>query len=176
MLTIALLILPMSNDDVSELMVDLAAQEPFQRARAAEYLARLGPEARDAAVPLVRACGDPSEDVRQWAGAALEEMGPPDASDVQALATLLSHPHADVGYWAATLLGRMGGEAANAVPALTAALSADAPMSVRQRSAWALGRIGPPARSALDSLRQAASEADRRLARLAVQAIGQIEG
>jgi HEAT repeat protein len=166
----------MSSDDVSELMVDLAAQEPFQRARAAEYLARLGAEARDAAVPLVRACGDQSEDVRQWAAAALEEMGPPDASDVEALATLLSDPRGDIGYWAATLLGRLGAQAAHAVPALTAALSGDAEIPVRQRTAWALGQIGPPAQSALDALRQSASGADRRLARLAHQAISQIEG
>ena len=39
------------------------------RAEAAEQLCRLGPDARPVAVPLVEACGDLSESVREWATA-----------------------------------------------------------------------------------------------------------
>jgi HEAT repeat protein len=150
--------------------------EPAQRANAAEHLSRLGSDARAAAVPLVRACADESEDVREWVTAALEELGPPSANDVSALATLLGNENADVGYWAATLLGRLGPEAVSAVPALASAVSDSVEMSVRQRAAWALGKIGPPACDALDALRQATVSSNSRLARLAQRAVARLGG
>jgi HEAT repeat protein len=162
--------------DVSQLLAALGGPDPAERARAAERLSRLGPDAQAAAVPLVRASADVDEEVRQWATAALEELGPPALSDLQALAPLLDEENADVGYWAATLLGRLGEEAAPAVGPLAEALSAHPAISVRQRAAWALGKIGPPARAATDALRQAAAGDDPRLARLAQRAIQQIGG
>ena len=107
--------------------------------------------------------------------AALEEMGPPQASDVGELAALVGDPGADVAYWAVTLLGRLEAEAAPAVAALGAAVSDAQEMSVRQRAAWALGKIGPPAVPAIDALRRAESDEDPRLARLARQAIERIQ-
>ncbi len=47
--------------------------------------------------------------------------------------------------------------------------------SVRQRAAWALGRIGPVASAALQSLETAAASNDARLARLAQRAMTQIK-
>ncbi len=129
-----------------------------------------------AAVPLVQACGDQDEEVRGWAVTALEELGPPPVADLAALASLLADQNADVGYWAATLLGRLGEDAAPAVPALASALSGSKHSSVRQRAAWALDKLGPPATGALDALRQAADDDDLRLARLAGRAIEQITG
>jgi len=135
----------------------------------------MGPDARPAAVPLVRACAEQSEEVSEWVVAALEEIGPPRASDVADLARLVGDPNADVAYWAVTLLGRSQSDAAPAVGALAAAVS-DAPeMSVRQRAAWALGQIGPPAAGAIDALRRAESHEDARLARLARQALERIQ-
>jgi HEAT repeat protein len=170
----AVLALVMSTN-LSELVAALAAEDATQRAGAAEALSRMGPEAGQAAVPLIVACGDSSEQVREWAVAALEEAGPPKVSDLERLAALLSNQSPDVAFWAATLLGRLEADAGGAVPSLEAALSEDVAVSVRQRAAWALGKIGPPAAPALEALRRAASDADPRLARLAERAMGQIQ-
>lgn len=162
--------------DISPLVTALRDSDPAQRGKAAEQLSRLGPDARAAATRLVRACGDESEEVRQWAAAALEELGPPAADDVDLLVSLLRDEHSDVGYWSATLLGRLQSDAGAAAPALAAAVAGSPHISVRQRSAWALGKIGPRAAAALEPLHRAATTDDPRLARLARRAIEQIEG
>jgi HEAT repeat protein len=93
------------------------------------------------------------------------------------LISLIEAKSPDVGYWAATLLGRLKADAAPAVDALAQAVGGSANhLPVRQRSAWALGEIGPAAAVALPSLRNATGNLDPRLARLAQQAIGQIAG
>ena len=107
---------------LSKAIAALTAPGPAVRCQAAEQLSRLGPDARSAAAALVQACGDESEEVREWAVAALEESGPPLASDAETLAGLLVADNADVGYWAATLLGRLGPDATPAVPALATAV------------------------------------------------------
>ena len=160
--------------NIPQLIATLGSSDPTERSNAAEQLSRLGPDARDAAVALVRACGDEAEEVCQWAVAALEELGPPSVSDLGELTPLLGDTNADVGYWAATLLGRPGAEAAAAASGLAAALSGPADIAVRQRAAWALGKIGPAAAEALDALKQTAADDDPRLARLSQRAIDQI--
>jgi HEAT repeat protein len=159
--------------DISELVAGLTHSDPAKRREAAERLSRLGPDAREAAVPLVRACAE-KEEIRNWAAAALEELGPPRCADVGSLASLLGDPDGDVAYWAATLLGRLEGQAASAVPALAAAVASRSGVGVRQRAVWALGRIGPPAVDALEALVQAAADENPRLARLARRAIDRI--
>lgn len=155
--------------DVSQCIDDLNSAEPGQRRQAAEQLSREPDIA--AAVSLVRACGDVDEQVREWAGSALEQMGAPDLADAGALQTLLAADQADVRYWSATLLGRLQGKAASAAGSLIHALDADPAPAVRQRAAWALGRMGRAAAAARDSLTQAASSGDARLARLAGEAL-----
>jgi HEAT repeat protein len=163
--------------EISMLMLQLNDPAAGVRARAAEELARLGEEARGAAVPLVRAAGDRHEEVREWATAALEELGPPAPADLASLAELLASEEADVVYWAATLLGRLQFEAAPAAPALCAALHAQRPHNVRERAAWALGKIGRPAGdAAATALEQAAADSQPRLSRLAQQALEQFRG
>jgi HEAT repeat protein len=162
--------------DLQRLTSDLAASDPITRTQVAEEISRLGPEAAPVAVALVKAAGDDAEEVREYAAAALEEMGPPAIGDIEPLAALLSDSAADVGYWAATLLGRLEANAAPAVPLLAAAVTGSTDMSVRQRAAWALGQIGPPAGPALDALKQAAASDDPRLVRLVQRAIEQISG
>lgn len=164
------------GSDVSRLISALEDPDAARRSSAAEHLARLGPDACPAAVALVCACGDEAEEVREWAVGALEELGPPAASDADALASLLGHRSPNVAYWAATLLGRLGTKASAAVPALGAAVSEASEKSVRERAAWALGRIGPPATEGIGPLRKAAAGDDPRLARLARRAIEQILG
>lgn len=161
--------------NVAELTAGLSAADPTARARAAEQLARLEDGAGDAATALVRAMGDDSEEVRQWASAALESLGPPPAAQTLSLADLLHHPHADVGYWSATLLGRLGPEARAAIPKLALVLGGKASVEVRVRCAWAMGKIGI-AEGADDALQQAATSAEPRLARIVRQALDQIKG
>ena len=142
--------------DVSELIQSLSAESVDERRSAAERLAQAGPETRGAAVPLVRAGGDPDDEVREWASSALEEMGACDKEDASSLTSLLEDPNADVGYWAATLLGRLEADAAAAVPALARVVEHANANSVRQRAVWALGMIGPAAKSAENVLSAAA--------------------
>lgn len=161
---------------LSTLIPALSAADADTRARAAEQLAQLGSDARPAAVPLVLACGDEAEDVRQWATAALEAIGPPDLADVASLTSFVDGRSPDVGYWAATLLGRLKSEAAPAVDSLARAVAGSPHLSVRQRAAWALGEIGPAAIAAVPLLEKAATEADPRLSHLAQAAMSQIAG
>jgi HEAT repeat protein len=155
---------------------DLLSDDVQRRTQAAERLARLGPEARPAAVALCRASDDREEPVRDWATAALEELGPPRSEDAEPLARLVTHQGVNSTYWAATLLGRLGPRASAAVATLADALAQHPVMAVRQRAAWALGEIGPQASSALGELKEAASSSDARLARLARRAVEQITG
>lgn len=160
--------------DLSEWISSLNSPEEAARCEAAEHLARLGPDAQAAAVGLVRACSDQSEQVLESVVAALEELGPPPTADLEALAALAGHENTDTAYWAITLLGRLRGDAAPAVGALSAVLSNSTKIAVRQRAAWALGKIGPSADDAIDALRRASADDDPRLARLAQRAIEQI--
>jgi HEAT repeat protein len=162
--------------DLTRLIAELDQNDAALRAQAAEELCRLGESAAPAMTALAAACGDSSEEVRQWASAALEEMGAPDKAQIADLALLLQQEHADVAYWAATLLGRAGSAAAAVVGTLSATLRGHAAPAVRQRTAWALGKIGPGAAPALDALNAAAASDDPRLARLAKQALEQIGG
>jgi HEAT repeat protein len=152
----------------------LASDDVDARTDAAEQLARMGQEARTAAVALVRAAGDSAASVRDWAAAALEELGPPQASDIEALAALAGNPQADIAYWAVTLLGRAGDEAADVADAVAEALSAHPTIEVRQRAAWALGKFGARSTGVLAALRVAAASDEPRLARLAKQALAQL--
>lgn len=162
-------------EPLTELEKGLAADVVAVRLRAAEQAAHLGSEAQPLAMALVRACGDTEEEVRNWASAALEELGPPRLADLAALAHLLADDHEEVSYWAATLLGRLEAEAAAAVPDLVHVLEQSASLAVRQRAAWALGRIGPAARAATPALKEASTSNNPRLARLAARALVAIE-
>lgn len=163
------------SQDVSELIAGLKDKELATRRTAAEALLRRGPEASQAAVALVEACGDEDEQVREAVGAALEEIEPQEDS-AAALAELLKHTNADVNYWAATLLGRTRTSNNEAIAALTQAVGDYTEVTVRRRAVWALGKIGPPARSAKETLRKAAASADaglQRYAEKAMEAIGE---
>lgn len=164
----------MGSKDVTELSVQLESTNVEERIEAAEQISYLADNAQSAAVPLVRAIGDESEEVREWINSALEELGPPDAADAEALSNLLDDKNADVGYWAATLLGRLESDASPAVPQLANILGSQAALQVRERAAWALGKIGPSAASAVETLRTAAASDQARLSRLANDALEQI--
>ncbi len=162
-------------DDLQKTIDTLTTGSAEQRLAAAERLAQFGPEARPAALVLVDACADPEEQVRHWAASALEDLGPPPDADVPGLAAALGSGNADVAYWAATLLGRLRERAAAAVVPLQTALESSPATTVRQRAAWALGKIGRSARPATGALQQAAAADDPRLSRLARQALSLLQ-
>jgi len=160
----------MSNE-ISRLLAGLADTDPSKRAAAASELSQLGPQARVAAIPLLGAIANADDEVSEWVATALEELGPPAASDLKALTVMLVDSTGDTAYWAATLIGRLEASAAPAVDALVGTLDAANETSVRQRAAWALGKIGPAAAAARGSLQQAAAGDDPRLARMAQRAL-----
>lgn len=164
------------NQDLATLVQRLASASADERADAAEALCRAGEAAALAAVDLVRACGDADERVREWATAALEELGPPSPDATKSLTDLAGAGDPLVAYWAVTLLGRSGAGAASAVTVLAGVVDAAADMAVRQRAAWALGKIGPAAGTARDALTRAAGNSDPRLARLAAEALALVGG
>jgi HEAT repeat protein len=160
--------------DIEKLAEQLAGEDPAGRLEAAERLCRAGMDAAAAAVPLVRACGDDDDQVREWAVAALEELGPPPPASIPQLAELAADRHPLVAYWAMTLLGRSGQAAATAVTVLARGLGSANDPSVRQRAAWALGKVGIGAVAAREALEKAATDADPRLARMAREALDSI--
>lgn len=162
------------NDPLRRLLLQLQEEDPEIRCGAVEGLMGLGEEARPAAAALARASGDEAEEVREAAAGCLEELGPPLPEQVADLIEVLAASNPDGAYWAATLLGRLEDRAGPAVPALIAALTGRGEPQVRQRAAWALGRIGPNAKAAANALRHAAEEGDARLARLAKEALDHI--
>ena len=165
----------MNEPNLAALIAALQSDDTATRIEAAETLCHLGGAARPAAVSLVRSCADESDEMREWVVAALEELDPPDVSDTERLARLTTDETPDVAYWAITLLGRLDEDAALAVDQLARALSTHSALAVCQRAAWALGKIGPAASSALDALDAASAGDDPRLAQLAARAIGRID-
>jgi HEAT repeat protein len=161
---------------ILDLATRLTAAEAAARLDAAERLARAGDAAAAVALPLVTACGDADEGVRDQAVAALEDLGAPPADAIPGLIEQAANPDPLVAYWAITLLGRSGETAAAAVKALAQQLGAASDSAVRQRAAWALGRIGPAARQASEALRTATTSNDPRLARLAEEALAALSG
>ncbi len=162
--------------DIQALVASLSSQDTAARVEAAEALCRAGADAAPAAVALVRACGDDDDQVREWAVAALEELGPPPAAAIADLIPLAGDGHPLVAYWATTLLGRSGVAAAAATATLAASLDAGRDPAVAERSAWALGKIGPGAVAAKPALERAAAASAPRLARLAKEALAAIGG
>ncbi len=165
-----------ASPDMAALSRQLASTDAGQRVDAAEQLSRAGEEAATAAVSLVTACGDADERVREHVVAALEDLGSPPTESIAPLCKLVTVSNPLTAYWATTLLGRLGQDAAAAVPVLAGCIESSADLSVRQRAAWALGKIGRPASSARAALEKAAAQGDERLARLAKEALEAIEG
>ena len=162
--------------DPALLATQLADVDVERRVAAAEKLSQAGKVAAGAAVPLVKACGDTDERVREYAVAALEDLGPPPQDAIASLTALVKEVDPLTAYWAVTLLGRAGQDAETAVAVLADCIDSGADLSVRQRAAWALGKIGPAAKAASEALGRAAGNTDVRLARVAKEAIEAISG
>ncbi|MDA7858955.1 HEAT repeat domain-containing protein [Mariniblastus sp.] len=157
-------------DDQQRWRLELKDSDAKVRAAAAENLCLAGSDSVTAAVELVVACGD-VEDVQNWAASALEDLGAPSVDSVDALEPLVNSPKPLVGYWAATLLGRLGKTASRSQTILGKAVSDSPHLSVQERAAWALGKVGATEASVVESLKRAAASKSPRLASLATRAL-----
>jgi HEAT repeat protein len=162
-------------NDVQTLVKQLSSGTKDEQATAAESLARMGKDAQPAAAALVSALRNADASTREWCVAALEELGPPPITQIADLVNMTREDSLDAAYWAVTLLGRAGNDAAPTVPTLVEVLQSSPESAVRERAAWALGKIGTAAVTAVPALREAAAGSNPRLARLAQQALDQIE-
>ncbi|MEQ8789096.1 MAG: HEAT repeat domain-containing protein [Pirellulaceae bacterium] len=77
---------------VPQLAQALSDPNPLVRKRAADVLARIGPDAKDAVPVLIRTLGDRDEEVRKAATRALGEIGPGAAEAVPRLIEALREP------------------------------------------------------------------------------------
>ena len=77
---------------VPALIQSLRSNDPGERVRAAEVLARIGPAAKNAVPFLVQSLRDPDEDVRRLAARALGQIGPAAADAVGPLMNMLKEP------------------------------------------------------------------------------------
>lgn len=147
---------------------------PNERATAAEHLAQQGPAAAYAASELASACGD-TEEVSNWAVAALEELGPPPSSTLDALVRLAQAEKPLIAYWAVTLLGRAGPDAKVHQRTLANLLQNSGDLAVQEKAAWSLGRIHADSPQATQALQRAAVSAESRLSRVAAKALQQTQ-
>lgn len=162
--------------DVQTLVQGLDSNDTAVRIQSAERLAHLEHAAAPAACALVRNVGDVNESLAEWSCAALESLGPPPRGMLGELVHLAGDPNPDAAYWAVTLIGRLEIEASSAVPVLAQLMQSTEHEAVRQRAAWALGRIGPNAEAARNVLESASTCDDPRLAGLARVALDRIAG
>jgi HEAT repeat protein len=159
------------SKSAQDYIAELSSNDVAAQAAAAEALARLGSAAQPAAVALVEACGSSDASVCQWANAALEELGPPSPNQIAPLIQLARDQAGDTAYWAVTLLGRAGDAAPSAVAVLADLVRSAPELSLRERAAWALGKMGSIAQPAMPALREAAASDQPRLSRLAKGAL-----
>lgn len=161
---------------VSHWIEHLSSSDVILQGQAAEALAKMGPDARPAAIALVQQAGCSDETLREWVVSALESLGTPRIEDRDEFRKLVSSEDSEVAYWSITLLGRLKDSASPAVPELIDALTQNPERHNRERAAWALGKIGPPAKDALPALHAAVKSNDHRLERIALLSIAEIEG
>ena len=160
--------------DSSVLSQQLGDSDKATRRLAAERLSQNMELAAEVADELVAHAGDDDRTVAEYCVAALEELGPPALSQLDSLARLAEAKNSEVAYWAVTLLGRAGELAGAHAATLGSVVAGDAAPAVRERAAWALGRLGAMAAPARADL-EAAAEGDLpSLARTASKSLAKI--
>src|SRR5262245_53462906 len=142
------------KDAVPDLIAALKDSDEGVRAKAAEALWALGPEAREAVPALTLLLQDASAGVRLNAAGALGDIGPDALPALPALRKALWDRDPYVRAQAATAVGRFGTAALAAVPDLVGALR-DGAKAVRVAALYALAEIGPDAKAALPALKTA---------------------
>lgn len=131
---------------VPSLVESLTGVDGPAKVNAAEALGWIGPGAAEAVPALTAAMRDSR--VRAEAAAALGRIGPGTAEAVPALMTALEDAKIDASYTVAQALCNIGPQV---IPHLVRALES-AVAGVREKAAWALGRIGPGAACAVPAL------------------------
>ncbi len=120
-----------------------ALNDPDRRLAAAAILQRLGPKAKDAAVPLVKAVGNNDDEAfRLETVFALAAIGPAAAGAVDQLSSLLNDENPEVVISATIALGKIGPAAKGAVPMLRNNLDSEDDF-LKMCSTWAMLKIQP---------------------------------
>lgn len=161
-----------SEESLSAIKSELSHSDPACRCTAIRKLAQSGCDQFGITVTVIRLVADKSEEVRSWACETLESRIVPVPEELGELIALLRETkNGDVEYWTVTMIGRLGSVASGATAVLANCLLDSACLAARERAAWALSEIGPPARSAINALKQIGPEDPPRLQRLAATAI-----
>lgn len=159
----------------AEWTTDLASEDVKLRQKAAYALFKMGPDAKSAAAPLVKAIRDADPYVRTTSAKAVEKLGAEAVKPVVAeIAAAMTDDRADVRREAASLLWRLGPLAAEVVPELTKALAPPDEV-VRGKAAWCLGNAGAAGKPALDALAKAVGDPVEDVRKGAANAIAKID-
>ncbi|TPW20742.1 MAG: PBS lyase HEAT domain-containing protein repeat-containing protein, partial [Elusimicrobia bacterium] len=97
----------LTHDAVPDLVVALERGDETLRWRAADALGQLGPAARSASAPLLKALKSESWRVRSSAALALGNVGASENKVLKALRRLLKDSHPDTRHSAQTALSRL---------------------------------------------------------------------
>ena len=153
----------------------LTAEDVATRKRAAYALWKLGPDAGQAALPLVEAIRDADPYVRATSAKAVERIGSEAVRPVlQELVGEIVDPRPEVSHEAVTLLWRLGPLAAEVVPGFRKGLASEDPV-VRANAAAALGNAGDAARSAVREIEKLLADRDEAVRDWSAKSLARIE-
>ena len=137
--------------DITQLVDNLESHDPATQAEAAEALARIVEDVREAVPQLERLLKSKNTDARLAGVRALWAVRGKSKAHLSILVSGLNDEKACNRENAAKMLGQLGPQAVLAVPLLATALK-DSSADVRIEAADALGDIGPMAKSAIPDL------------------------
>ncbi len=159
------------------LIFELTHQDAERRGNAIRQISQSRREYSGITGKVIGLVADNQESIRNWSCEALESTIKPSVDEVPELIRLLRETKdGEVEYWSATMLGRLGTSASAATAALASCLLDSPCLAARERAAWAIAEIGPPAQSAINALKQITTDDPPRLQRLAASAIHSLAG
>jgi HEAT repeat protein len=161
---------------IPRVLQNLSDQEVIVRRAAVDVLRKTGVRGDEAVRTLLRGLQDQDELVRVDTLLALGQSKINTVPVVPALLKALHDSSLTVRAGAANLLGDLGKTAPAAVPSLLTMFRRETDNYARFCAVKALGKIGPPARSALPSLREALATTEGQLKESLLEAISKIEG
>jgi hypothetical protein len=155
-------IMPTAPEVLPALIRALGDDDERIRTHASEALGRLEPTTAEIVAALITTLSDNNPNARASAAEAIAAIGPAAAEALPALIKNLHHDTTEVRSSAAEALGRLGriGLVTDEVVTELMSVLRDKDGTVRRHTAVALGRIGPPATTAIPAL-EATSERDQ---------------
>ena len=138
---------PPSSQLLSQLHADKAT-----KLKAMVSIAKYGNQASNALPELTKLLKEPDLTVQSHAAAAMLAIDPERIDATGTLVNLLRNKDATVREETAFAAGQIGSDAPPVVKELEIALQGDISPKVRDKAAWAIGRIGPAARGAVPTL------------------------